>query len=261
MNYAPEKIPVPRDLERHFVGGQGLGELFDNLDEGLFFLRFLGLKKAQEEKRREAAGLLAELKAEIISKSMLKPRGVYRFFPVNSEGDSVHFYGAGGEKAATFSFPRQTAGEKLCLADFAAPVSRGEKDYAALLAVTCGEGVQEISRAEREAGRYVRSYMIGALALALSEAFADVVHYRIRKDWGIGEKKPARPLSKGAYTGKRYSFGYPVCPDLSGQKELFALLEPEKDAGISLTDGFMMDPEASVSAMVFHNPKAVYFGV
>ncbi len=256
----PDDIPVPRDLERHFVE-QPLEELFENFDEGLFSLRFLGLKKGQEEKRREAAELLERLKGEIIEKRLLKARGVYRFFPVNGEGDVIRFYGADGGELAVFSFPRQLAGERLCLADFAAPLSGGRRDYAALLAVTCGEGVAELSRREREAGNYVRSYLMEALALALAEAFAEVLHYRIRRDWGIAEGNPAVPLLRGGYRGKRYSFGYPVCPDLANQRPLFDLLRPEADAGISLTDGYMMEPEASVSALVFHNPKAVYFGI
>ena len=119
----------------------------------------------------------------------------------------------------------------------------------------------ELARRERAAGEYVRSYMIEALALTLAEAFADVIHYRIRKDWGIAEADPATPLLRSKYRGKRYSFGYPVCPALENQERLFRLLRPEQDAGISLTDGFMMDPEASVSAIVLHNPKAEYFNV
>lgn len=258
--FYPEDIPVPADLERHFVE-QPLGELFDNMDEGLFNLRFLGLKKGREEKKREADRLLAGLREEIVASGLIKARGVYRFFPVNSSGDDIVVFGPGGDRLAVFKFPRQSGGDRLCLADFAAPEAGGRRDYAALLAVTCGEGVMEFSRREREAGNYVRSYMVEALALTLAEAFADVLHYRIRRDWGIAESSPAKPLLRSKYRGKRYSFGYPVCPDLANQEGLFALLKPEPDAGIKLTEGFMMEPEASVSALVFHNPKAVYFGI
>lgn len=256
----PEDIPVPADLERHYVE-QPLPELFDNLDEGLFAQRFLRLRPGREKKAEEARALLAGVKKEIIEKSLIKARGVYRSFPANGAGEEIFFYDKAGARLAAFSFPRQKEGERLCLADFAAPVSGGRLDYCALFAVTCGEGVSEFSRREREAGNYVRSYLVEALALMLAEAFADVVHYRIRKAWGIAEPDPARPLLRSRYRGKRYSFGYPVCPDLANQGPLFALLRPEPDAGISLTDGFMMDPEASVSAIVFHNPKAKYFTV
>jgi 5-methyltetrahydrofolate--homocysteine methyltransferase len=258
--FRPDSIPAPADLARHFTE-QPLPELFDNIDEGLFNLRFLKLKKGQEEKARETAALLAGIKAEIISKGLIKARGVHQTFPVNADGDNIVFYGPGGEKLADLAFPRQAAGDRLCLADFAAPVSGGRRDYAALLAVTCGEGVMELAAREKAAGNYVRSYLVQALALMLAEAFAELLHYRIRREWGIAEPEPALPLHKGKYRGKRYSFGYPVCPDLANQEHLFRLLRPEADAGVKLTDGFMMDPEASVSAIVFHNPKAVYFGI
>ena len=260
-SFSPTDIPVPADLERHFIGEQALEELFENLDEGLFNLRFLKLKKTQEEKSREAGELLTGIKEEIIKKGLIKARGVYRFFPVNSLGNELNFYDGGGKKTASFDFPRQPGGERLCLADFAAPAAGGRKDYAALLAVTCGEGVLDFARREREAGNYVGSYLVEALALTLAEAFADVLHFRIRREWGIAETSPAKPLLRSKYRGKRYSFGYPVCPDLASQKILFYLLKPEPDAGMRLTEGFMMDPEASVSAIVFHNPKAVYFNL
>jgi len=103
--------------------------------------------------------------------------------------------------------------------------------------------------------------MAEALALTLAEAFAEVVHQRLRKAWGIAGHDQEKPKLRSVYRGKRYSFGCPSCPDLANQKTLFDLLKPEADAGLRLTEGFMMDPEASVSAIVFHNPKAVYFSV
>ena len=69
------------------------------------------------------AALLAAIKEEIISKGLIRARGVYQTFPVNSEGDSIYFYGPGGERLADFAFPRQAAGDRLCLADFASPAS------------------------------------------------------------------------------------------------------------------------------------------
>ena len=257
--YYPGYIPAPRDLDRHFIGDQPLSELFDNLDMDLFNLRFLKLRKGDGEKSEKAKELFEALRTEILRGGLIKPRGVYRFFRVNSHGDELRF--RGGEETGVFRFPRQAAGRRLCLADYVAPDSGGKTDYAALFVVTCGEGVMELARRERAAGEYVRSYMIEALALTLAEAFADVIHYSIRKEWGIAEADPAVPLLRSKYRGRRYSFGYPVCPALENQERLFRLLRPEHDAGISLTDGLMMDPEASVSAIVLHNPKAEYFNV
>lgn len=256
---SPQAVPVPKDLERHFVE-QPLPELFRHIDENMFCHRFLGIKGSQPEKRREAMAQLSVLRDEIVERELIKARGVYRFFQANSYGDTLSVFGPEGAPVS-FSFPRQADGGRLCLADFALPLSSGSKDYIALMAVTCGEGVLQFARREREAGHYVRSYLIEAVALTLAEAFADVLHYRIRQDWGIAEESPAVPLLRSKYRGKRYSFGYPACPDLANQGPLFNLLRPEADAGVKLTDGYMMDPEASVSAIVFHNPNAVYFGV
>ena len=258
--YYPEAIPAPADLERHLVE-PGLEEIFENLDENLFSLRFLKVNQAQPKKAEEALKLLAEIKKEIIKDHIIKPRGVYQFFQANSSGNELLVYDTKGAQAAAFAFPRRSEGIKLCLADFAAPVSGGKKDNVAFFALTCGEGILEYVKSERKAGRYLRSYLVEALALTLAEAFADVLHYRIRKDWGIAEAKPERPLLRSKYRGKRYSFGYAACPDLASQKILFDLLKPGADAGLRLTDGFMMDPEASVSAVVFHNPKAVHFSL
>jgi len=87
-------------------------------------------------------------------------------------------------------------------------------------------------------------------------------HRRIREDWGFPDAPTLamRERFVSHYRGKRYSFGYPACPNLEDQKGLFDLLKPE-DIGVQLTEGFMMDPEASVSALAFHHPDCSYFSV
>ncbi|HAH32916.1 MAG TPA: methionine synthase [Elusimicrobia bacterium] len=258
---SPDDIPFPVDLEKHVLKDFALGALFENLNYDLFNLRFLKLKKTDIKKVEDVKKQVEELKAEIISRKLLKARGVYRFFPVKSSGDLVYVYQSGSnDKIETLCFQRQAAGEKLSIPDFISP--EGSKtDHMAFFAVTCGEGVMELSKKERESGNYLRSYMIEALALTLAEAFAETVHAMIRKDWGFADKERVLPLHLAEYRGKRYSFGYPSCPDLAGQKKLFKLLEPESEINLKLTDNLMMDPEASVSGFVLHNPKAVYFNI
>jgi 5-methyltetrahydrofolate--homocysteine methyltransferase len=101
-----------------------------------------------------------------------------------------------------------------------------------------------------------------ALALETAEGCAEWLHRRIREDWGFPDPPeltmPQRFVSH--YRGKRYSFGYPACPDLEDQAGIWKLLRPE-EIGVELTEGFMMDPEASVSALVFHHPDCTYFSV
>jgi len=258
--FRPDEVPVPRDLERHFFGEYDLKELFANMDLDLFNLRFLKLKKSNSEKADETKKIMEDIKAEVAREAIIRPRGVYQFFKAEADGDRMSFYGTDGKAAETVNFPRQHGDEQLCIADFFSPRG-GERDYAALMAVTCGEGVSEFARREREKGNYLRSYIVEALALSLAESFAEILHYRIREDWGFAEPRADKLLNKVSYRGKRYSFGYPACPDLVGQKKLFNLLKPESDVKITLTDTYMMDPEASVSAFVTHNPKAKYFTI
>ena len=99
-----------------------------------------------------------------------------------------------------------------------------------------------------------------ALAIESAEGFAELLHRKIRAMWNIGDPPGTtlKDLLKTNYRGIRVSFGYPACPNLDDQKKLFALLDPN-DIGVSLTEGCMMDPEASVSALVFHHPQAKYF--
>ena len=114
----------------------------------------------------------------------------------------------------------------------------------------------------KASGEYLKSHTLAALALESAEAAAELVHRDLRSAWGFPDPDDLelRDLFGARYRGKRYSFGYPACPDLSYQRLLFELLQPE-EIGVELTDGDMMDPEASVSAVVFHHPEARYFGV
>jgi len=258
--FRPEEIPVPKDLERHFFGDYDLAELFAELDPDLFNLRFLKLKKTDVEKAEVTKKMLDGIKAEVARERLIRARGVYRFLEADAYGDRVFLYGPDGKPAESVGFPRQHGDERLCIADFF-PLRGERRDHIALLAATCGEGVAEFSRREREKGNYLRSYIVEALALSLAEAFAEVLHYRIREDWGIAEARSEKPLHRNHHRGRRYSFGYLPCPDLANQKKLFALLRPEDDVKIKLTDSYMMDPEASVSAFVLHNPKAKYFTI
>ncbi|GMA55565.1 hypothetical protein GCM10025858_00680 [Alicyclobacillus sacchari] len=108
----------------------------------------------------------------------------------------------------------------------------------------------------------MRAHALQAIALELAEAFAERLHQQLRDMWGFPDplSMTMRERFIARYQGIRVSFGYPACPDLEQQQILFSLLKPE-DIGMTLTDGFMMDPEASVSALVFSHPEARYFNV
>jgi 5-methyltetrahydrofolate--homocysteine methyltransferase len=161
-----------------------------------------------------------------------------------------------------FSFPRQPDSEHLCLADFVRPVSSSESDSVALFVTTAGEGVRRQAEIWKEEGQYLKSHVLQALALEMAESAAEFVHRRIRDSWGISDDQSATAadILKGNYRGIRVSPGYASCPELSDQEKIFALLRPEQ-IGMQLTEGHMMDPEASVSALVFHHPQARYFAI
>ncbi|MDH3591060.1 MAG: methionine synthase, partial [Planctomycetota bacterium] len=135
-------------------------------------------------------------------------------------------------------------------------------DHVAMFCVTAGEGVRARYEQYKADGEYLKSHGIQALAIETAEAAAEWLHHKLRGRWGFPDPPGTsmRDRFRASYRGKRYSFGYPACPDLSLQARLFELLEPG-DIGVSLTDEFMMEPEASVSALVFHHPQARYFAV
>src|SRR5262249_32328964 len=127
---------------------------------------------------------------------------------------------------------------------------------------TAGEGIRELAEEAKQRGEYLRSYALQALALESAEAAAEWLHARLRALWGFADpgNLSRQAMFQARYRGKRYSFGYPACPDLESQVQLFRLLRPS-EIGVQLTEGFMMEPEASVSALVFHHPDATYFSV
>jgi 5-methyltetrahydrofolate--homocysteine methyltransferase len=135
-----------------------------------------------------------------------------------------------------------------------------KRDHVGIFVTTAGERIRDLADRARAAGEYLRSYALQVLALETAEAAAEWVHATMRAAWGFpdAEGTPRKDLFQAKYRGKRYSFGYPACPDLDAQAALFALVRPE-EIGVDLTEGFMMEPEASVSALVFHHPDAVYF--
>lgn len=135
-------------------------------------------------------------------------------------------------------------------------------DYVGFLVVTAGTGVRERAENLKHAGDYLRSHALQATALEIAEAFAERVHHMMRDIWGFPDPVDMTMKQRhGArYQGIRVSFGYPACPNLEDQQILFDLMNPS-EIGVQLTDGFMMEPEASVSAMVFAHPEAKYFNV
>jgi 5-methyltetrahydrofolate--homocysteine methyltransferase len=220
--------------------------------------------KNGEPKALEIKAVVDGILQEAVKNGIIRAQGMYRFFPAQSDGETVLVYDPAdtGKILETFQFPRQEVEPYLCLADYLKPVESGVMDTVGFLTVTTGRGVRELAEEWKGSGDYLRSHALQATALELAEAFAERIHQMMRDVWGYPD--PADMTMKqrfGArYQGIRVSFGYPACPNLEDQEQLFRLMKPE-DIGVELTEGCMMDPEASVTAMVFSHPQAQYFNV
>jgi 5-methyltetrahydrofolate--homocysteine methyltransferase len=128
------------------------------------------------------------------------------------------------------------------------------------MAVTMGREVTRVANEWREAGRFQDYLFLHGLGVEAAEALAEHFHQQLRREWGIaGDDSPQiQKLFKGHYRGCRYSFGYPACPRLEDQKQLFALIDPTR-VGITLSEQFQLEPEQSTTAIVMHHPEAKYF--
>jgi len=263
-------IPEPPDLKLHLVRDFDLEQIFRYINPVMLYARHLGFKNfeqafaAGDPKALELQAAIAAVEDEILARPDITARAAYRFFAAHSDGDRVLTVYApdGKHPLERFIFGRQSETPGLCLADYVTPAASGRPDYLAMMVTTIGEGVRALAEEWKDQGEYLRSHILQILALEGAEAFAELLHLKLRQMWGIGDPPglTMKDLYQGHYHGKRFSFGYPACPRLEDQTQLFRALELEQSGlGVRLTEGYMMDPESSVSAIVFHNPLAKYF--
>ncbi len=264
----PDAPPLPPPYTERFVRDvPQLREVWSYINPIMLFNRHLGFKgnfeKAlakRDPQALELHAMIEDLKTE--AAGFMKVRAVWRFFEAESEGNTINIFEPGSDNLLhAFTFPRQRRGDGLSLADFVArPNSR--RDTLAMFCVSAGQGIRERAEAYKQQGEYLKSHGVQALAIETAEGCAEWLHRRIREDWGFPDRPEMSMLDRfrSNYRGRRYSFGYAACPDLEDQIKLFALLKPE-DIDVHLTDGLMMTPEASVSALVFQHPDCIYFDV
>jgi 5-methyltetrahydrofolate--homocysteine methyltransferase len=260
-------IPIPQApyLDRKVRDVPQLPELWSYINPFMLYGRHLGYKgnfeknlAQKEPKALELFHMVEELKTD--AQKFMKAKAVWRLFEAERDGNAIHLFApAGAEPMHTFQFNRQLRDNGLCLSDYILPAN-GERDHLALFVVTAGAGVRERSEKLKGEGQFFRSHGLQALAIETAEGCAEWLHRRIREDWGFPDA-PAMTMQErftSRYRGKRYSFGYPACPNLDDQRGIWDLLMPE-EIGCYLTEGMMMEPEASVSALVFHHPDCAYF--
>ncbi len=257
--------PPPPDLARHVLPSLPLDDVLAHLNRQMLLGKHLGLKGsvarllAQGDLRaRELQRRVDALIDAAVARRWLEPAGVYQFFRAAGRGDRVLVFDPEGTALASLPFRRQERPPFACAADWVRPTPE-EGDSVALFVVSAGAGVRQQADVLRRDGRLLDSIALQALALETAEAAAEWLHRRLRTLWGFPDppEMTMEERFRARYRGIRLSFGYPACPDLAPQADLFRLLRPE-EIGVSLTEGWMMDPEASVSAVVFHHPDARY---
>ncbi len=269
LNQAFERN-APPDLKRHVLRDFRLDEIHPYLNPQMLFSKHLGLRgnfqqavEAKDEKALRLRDTVAYVQDACQAYGWMKAHAVWRFFPARGDGNDLVLYSPDGRNEIhRFTFARQTRGDGLCLADYCTPVGDPRPDYVALFLTTCGDGLREHVERFKTSGEYVKCHVLQALAIESAEAFAELLHTRLRAMWGFPDppELTMQQRFQAHYRGLRVSFGYPSCPRLEDQEALFRLLQPA-DIGVRLTEGFMMEPEASVSALVFQHPDAKYFGV
>ncbi|HVL31932.1 MAG TPA: homocysteine S-methyltransferase family protein [Solirubrobacteraceae bacterium] len=230
-----------------------LDDVFPHLDTHVLFKLHWGGRgvKGEAWRRLVEDDFQPRLERMWREQDYLRPRARLGYFPCYSEGNHVVVLDP-ADRATVLErlvFPRQPGHHRICLADFFRPRDSGETDVVALQAVTVGPEVTEvITRLEAE-GEFAEQLFTHGLGVQTAEGLAEWLHARVRRQLGIG---PA--------DGRRYSWGYPACPDQSEHEKVYRLLDAPS-IGLSLTGGYAVEPEQSTLAIIAHHPQAVYFGM
>jgi 5-methyltetrahydrofolate--homocysteine methyltransferase len=249
--------PVP---EPPFWGVQEIGvdldEVFPHLDLHVLFKLHWGGKgvKGEEWDRLVSEEFRPRLERMWRAQDYLHPRTKLGYFPCAGDGNEVVIFDpAGGEREIErLVFPRQPRHDRICIADFFHPLgdtAPGRRDVVALQAVTVGPEVTALCGRLEAEGEFSEQLFTHGLGVQAAEGLAEWLHSRVRSDLGIDEAQ-----------GRRYSWGYPACPDQSEHTKVFSLLRAE-EIGLSLSGGYAVEPEQSTVAIVCHHPQAVYFGM
>ena len=263
-------VPTPPFWGQRTVRGIPVGEVAPLLNEVALFRNQWGFTPGTMSPdeyaallEREARPVLREWLARAQAEKVVTPEVVYGYYPANGDGDDLVVWDPAApleREIARFSFPRQTTGRFLCIADFLRPLEQGVPDVLGLQVVTMGRRISDVAAALFAEDRYQDYLFAHGFGVEMAEALAERWHRRIREELGIADEDgpSVQDWFRQGYRGSRYSFGYAACPDLEDQAELFKLIDP-RTIDVELTDEFMLHPEQSTSAIVIHHPEAKYF--
>jgi len=263
-------IPRPPFWGSRVARGISLKDVFNYLNEtALLKVRWgfsRGKTSAEEYQKlldEKVQPLFQKWKDYCLKQQLLVPQVVYGYFPCQSEGDQLVIYREDQKTEwVRFSFPRQRDTPQRCLSDFFLPKASGKMDVFGCSIVTVGTQASDKEHKLFKENAYSDYLFLHGLSVETAEALAELWHRRMREELGIaGEDSPnIRDWFHQHYHGGRYSFGYPACPNLEDQKQLFQLLDPSR-IQVSLSEEFQLVPEQSTSAIVVHHPEAKYFNV
>lgn len=265
--------PVPAQLGVYYINDQDLSDLVPLIDWTFFFHEwdFKGrfptllddpISGAEAKKLYDEAQIILQ---HIVKGKLIKAQAAYGLFEAKSIGDDVIIQTTNGEEK--LHFLRNQEGERAinpCLADFIASDDTGKTDHIGLFAVTAGLGTIELARHYEEAMDEYSAMIVRVLSNRLAEAFAELLHLRIRREfWAYSKEESMNPtmILQEAYQGIRPAPGYPACPEHSEKAEIFRILDIENNIGISLSENYMMQPLASVCGYYFGHPQSAYFNV
>ncbi len=276
QNYTP---PVPKKTGVSVYHDIPLSNLIEYIDWTPFFMTWelrgaypdiFQSPKVGKQARQLYDDARAMLK-EIVEHKLVSAKGVAGLFPANAVGDDIELYTDESRSEVLCKFhtlrqqTRKRDGQKnISLSDFIAPKESGLADYIGGFAVTTGLGMEDaIAKYEEDLDDY-NSIMLKAVSDRLAEAFAEYLHGIVRRDlWAYSHDEilTNRQLIREKYVGIRPASGYPACPDHTEKKELFEILDVEKNTEISLTENYAMYPAAAVAGLYFSHEKSHYFGV
>jgi 5-methyltetrahydrofolate--homocysteine methyltransferase len=248
-------VPTPPFWGAQVLTRIRLDDVVASMDRNALYRLQWGAKNAKGEEweklKAEFDVKVRDLMREADRDGWLEPKVVYGYYPCQSEGQEIIVYDPTDRSKVLqrFVFPRQPERERLCLADYYRSVASGEYDVIALQVVTMGTKVDDLTEELQKQGDYSRSYFIHGLAVSLAEGLAEYTNKLVRQSLGLAGEQ-----------GRRYSWGYPACPDLDEHTKLFAILPTDK-IDVSLTEAFQLIPEQSTAAMVVHHPEAKYFSI
>jgi 5-methyltetrahydrofolate--homocysteine methyltransferase len=230
-----------------------LDEVYRHLDTHVLFKLHWGGRGVKGEAWRELVegDFQPRLERMWREQDYLLPRAKLGYFPVASDGNELIVFDPEDHEREIdrLVFPRQPRHDRICLADFYRPLDSGEKDVAALQVVTAGDRVTELLGELEAAGEFAEQLFVHGLGVQTAEGMAEWLHAVVRRQLGIELDQ-----------GRRYSWGYPACPDQSEHEKVFALLDAPS-IGMRLSGGYAVEPEQSTVAIVAHHPQAVYFGM